>query len=142
MAAATVPTIARVSAKWARRAASAGTEYEEGVKSTTKSWAASTKAAEANYKNAVTQAAASGRYGKGVDRAGDAKWKKGAIEKGPARYSQGVGIAEPDYAAQMAPVLEVIGRTDLPMRGPSGSDGNYQRSVTLGKALRAYKVGR
>lgn len=138
----TVPSIARVSAKWARRAASAATEYEEGVRSTTKSWAAATQAAETNYKNAVTQAAASGRYGKGVARAGDARWKKGATEKGPARFSQGVAIAEPDYAAQMAPVLEAIGRVDLPPRGPAGSEANYQRTVTLGKALRALKVGR
>lgn len=142
MPAATVPPISRVAAKWARRAASAATEYEEGVRTTTKSWASAAGAAEKNYQAGVTAAATAGRFGKGVQRAGDAKWKKGAAEKGPARFSQGVAIAEPDYAGQMGPVLEVIGRTDLPARGPAGSDANFQRVVTIGKALRALKVGR
>jgi len=142
MPAASTPPIARVAAKWARRAASASGEYEEGVRSTTRDWAAATTAAEKNYQAGVTEAAAKGRFGKGVQRAGNAKWKKGATEKGPARYSQGVSIAESDYAGQMAPVLEVIGRTDLPPRGPAGSDQNFQRVMAIGKALRALKVGR
>lgn len=136
------PPIARVAAKWARRAASAGSEYEEGVRTTTRDWAAATVAAEKNYQAGVTAAASAGRFGKGVQRAGNSKWKKGAMEKGPARFSQGVSIAEPDYSAQMGPVLEVIGRTDLPPRGPAGSDGNIQRVAALSKALRALKVGR
>lgn len=142
MPAAAVPTINRVAAKWARRAASASTEYEDGVRGTTKSWATTTAAAEKNYQQGVAAASAAGRYGKGVQRAGDAKWKKNSAEKGPARYAQGVGLAEPDYAGAMGPVLEVISRTDLPPRGPAGSDANFQRVMTLGKALRALKVGR
>jgi len=140
--AAAVPPINRVAAKWARRAASASSEYEEGVRSTTKSWASATAAAEKNYQQGVAAASAAGRYGKGVQRAGDAKWKKNSAEKGPARYAQGVGLAEADYAGQMAPVLEVISRTDLPPRGPRGSDSNFQRVMTLGKALRSLSVGR
>lgn len=142
MPAASTPPIARVAAKWARRAASASSEYEEGVRTTTKSWAANTAAAEKNYQLGVTDAASKGRFGKGVQRAGDARWKKGAAEKGPTRFAQGVSIAEPDYAGQMAPVLEVIGRTDLPPRGPAGSDSNFQRVTAIGKALRALKLGR
>ena len=142
MPAAAVPPISRVAAKWARRAASATTEYEEGVRTTTKSWAGNAAAAEKNYQAGVTAAASAGRFGKGIQRAGDAKWKKNAAEKGPARFAQGVAIAESDYAGQMAPVLEVISRTDLPPRGPAGSEGNFQRTVVLGKALRSLKVGR
>lgn len=142
MPAAAVPQISRVASKWARRAASASGEYEDGVKSTSKSWAGATAAAEKNYQQGVAAAASAGRYGKGVQRAGDAKWKKNSAEKGPARYAQGVGLAEADYAGQMAPVLEVISRTDLPPRGPAGSDSNFQRVMVLGKALRALKVGR
>lgn len=142
MPAAAVPPVGRVAAKWARRAASAAGEYEEGVRSTSRSWAGAAAAAENNYKAGVTTAANAGRFGKGVTKAGDAKWKRGAMEKGPARYSQGVGVAEGDYSGAVGPYLEVIGRTDLPARGPVGSEGNYQRSAALGKALRQAKVGR
>jgi hypothetical protein len=112
------------------------------VTNTTRSWAANASAAEGNYRSGVTQAASSGRFGKGVQKAGDAKWKKGATEKGPARFAQGVAVAESDYSGAMAPVLETIARTDLPPRGPVGSDGNYGRVAAIGKALRQLKVGR
>lgn len=142
MPAPNVPPVGRVAAKWARRAGSASAEYEEGVRSTTRSWAGAASAAEGNYKAGVTAAAAEGRFGKGVSKAGDAKWKKGAIEKGPGRFSQGVQTAEGDYSAQVAPFLEIIGRTDLPARGPVGSAGNYQRVQRLGEALYKARTGR
>jgi hypothetical protein len=137
-----VPSVSRVAEKWARRAASASGEYEEGVRTTPKSWASAAGAAEKNYVAGVTAAAGAGRFGKGVTKAGDAKWKRGATEKGPTRYAQGVGVAQADYASQVGPYLEVIGRTDLPMRGPTGSEANYGRVAAIGKALRALKVGR
>lgn len=137
-----VPNIGRVAEKWARRAASAGGEYEQGVNTTSKSWAAAATAAEKNYQAGVTAAAAAGRFGKGVQKAGDARWKKGATEKGPARFAQGVSLAQPDYQSGFAPFLELIGRTDVPPRGPVGSEGNFTRGVVIAKALRALKVGR
>jgi len=137
-----VPSVSRVAEKWARRSASASGEYEQGVQQTQRSWAAAAGAAEKNYVAGVTAAAGQGRYGKGVTRAGDAKWKKNAVEKGPTRYAQGVGVAQGDYAGQVGPFLEVIGRTDLPARGPVGSEQNYARVSTIGKALRAAKTAR
>ncbi len=137
-----VPPVSRVAAKWARRAASAGQEYTEGVSMTPRSWQAAAAAAEKNYVAGVTDAASKGRFGKGVARAGDAKWKKNATEKGPARFAQGVSVAEGDYSSQVAPFLEAIGRVDLPPRGPAGSEANYNRVAAIGKALRALKVGR
>jgi len=137
-----VPSSNRVAEKWARRAASASGEYEQGVMGTSKSWATASGAAEKNYTAGVTAAASAGRYGKGVSKAGDAKWKKNAAEKGPARYAQGVNVAQADYQSQVGPYLEAIGRVDLPARGPVGSEGNYARTAVIGKALRALKVGR
>jgi hypothetical protein len=131
-----VPAISKVAAKWARRAGSAGQEYSEGVAATSRSWATASTAAEKNFVAGVTAAANAGRYGKGVNRVGDAKWKKNAVEKGPARYSQGVGVAEQDYAAQVGPYLEAISRVNLPERGPTGSEQNYTRTAAIGKALR------
>jgi hypothetical protein len=109
---------------------------------TPKSWATAAGAAEKNYVTGVNAAAAAGRFGKGVAKAGDAKWKKNAAEKGPARYAQGVGVAQADYQSQVGPYLEAIGRVDLPARGPVGSEQNYARVGAIGKALRMLKVGR
>jgi len=139
---ANVPSVATVAAKWARRAASASGEYEQGIRATTRSWAAAAKGAEGNYRTGVTAAASAGRYGKGVDRAGDAKWKRNAMEKGPARFSSGVAVAEKDYYDQVAPYLSAIASVDLPPRGPAGSEGNYARVAAIGKALRQLSQAR
>jgi hypothetical protein len=137
-----VPDQARVASKWARRAGSAGPEYTDGVKNTPRSWATNTKAAEASYAAGVNEAIAKKRFGKGVDTAGDAKWKRGAEEKGSQRYGQGVQTAEGDYGTGVGPYLSAIGSIDLPARGPVGSDGNYSRVAAIGRALRQLKMSR
>lgn len=141
MAGISVPSAARAGAKWARRAASASGEYADGIQNTTRSWAQNAKAAEKNYESGIQASITRKAFGRGIDKAGDAKWKKGATEKGPARFAQGVAVAEGDYAGGVAPYLEVISRVNLPDRGPTGSDSNFQRVMVLGKALRALKTG-
>lgn len=137
-----VPPVSQVAAKWARRAASAGPEYELGVTGAGTRWQTNAAAAENNFKAAVTAAAAAGRFGRGIAKAGGAKYEKNAVSKGPARFAQGVGVAEPDYSSQVAPFLQVIAATDLPARQPTGSEGNIQRVAAIARALRALKVGR
>jgi hypothetical protein len=137
-----VPDPSRVAAKWARRAGSAGTEYTEGVKNTPRSWATNSKAAGASYAAGVQEAIGKKRFEKGIDTAGDAKWKKGAEEKGSQRYGQGVTVAEGDYVQGVSPYLSVISSVDLPARGPVGSDGNYARVAAIGRALRQAKMSR
>lgn len=134
-----VPPISDVASKFARRAQSAGPEYESGVRSPSTPWAAASSAAAGSYEQGVTQAISRKAYGKGVAAAGDARWSRGAIEKGPARYAQGVQLAEGDYAQRMAPVLDAIARTDLPPRGPRGSAQNLQRMTPIPQALAALK---
>jgi len=131
-----------VASKWKRRAGSAGDEYAQGIAGTSKDWAGATAAGEAAYKQGVTTAANAGRFGKGVARAGTAKWKANATAKGPARFSQGVELAEGDYQKGFAPFHEAIGRTDLPQRGPRGSESNYGRVSGIGKALHQLKTSR
>lgn len=138
-----VPTIsaARAAERWARRAAAASQDFADGVAQTSRSWAANAAAAKANFAAGVQAAIAGGRYEKGIGAAGDARWKRNTVEKGPMRYGQGVQLGAGDFAAAIGPVLEVISRTDLPPRGPVGSEGNYQRSATIGKALRRLRTG-
>lgn len=142
MARPSVPDAARVAQKWQRRASGASDDYKQGVESTGKSWSALAGAAKDTWKTAVTAAAGRGAFEKGVARAGDAKWKANTVSKGPMRYAQGVGVAEADYSTQVAPYLQLIGATDLPMRGPAGSPGNIQRVAVLATALRALKERR
>lgn len=142
MPAARVPPVSQVASKWARRAASAGAEYELGVTGAGTRWQAATLAAENNYKTAVAAAAGAGRFGKGVARAGGTKYESGATKKGPGRFAQGVGVAEPDYSSQVAPYLQAIAATDLPARQPAGSEGNIQRVAAIARALRALKLSR
>lgn len=137
-----VPDQARVASKWARRAGSAGTEYQEGVRNTPRSWQQNATAAAGSYAAGVQEAIGKKRFEKGIGAAGDAKWKRGAEEKGVARYGQGVQTAENDYSTGVAPYLTAIGSVDLPPRGPVGSDGNYNRVSAIGRALRQLKMGK
>lgn len=137
-----VPDVGKVAKKWSTRASAASPDYADGVQSTAKDWQASATAGAANYKAGVTAAANAGRFEKGVARVGTAKWRANALSKGPMRYSQGVSVGEQDYSQQMAPVLQTLGSIDLPLRQPTGSDGNIQRVALIAKGLRQMKVGR
>lgn len=139
MPAAKVPPITDVAAKFARRAQQSAPEYEQGVRAPRVPWAQAATAAQASYEQGVTQAISRKAYGKGVAAAGDQRWQRGAVEKGPVRYAQGVQLAESDYAQRMAPVLDVIARTDLPPRGPRGSAQNLQRMTPIPQALSQLK---
>lgn len=128
--------------RWQRRAASASGEYKQGVEGTTKSWQGAATAAKAAYAAGVQEAQGRDAFAKGIAAAGDQKWRNNAAAKGPARFAEGVGMAQPDFERGIAPFLEVASRTDLPMRGATGSEANYQRSVTMAKAFRAAKTKR
>jgi hypothetical protein len=140
-----VPTVKSPSiaaGRWQRRASSASGEYREGVERTQKSWARAAEAGAENYIKGVQEAQGRNAFGRGVAAAGDAKWKANAIAKGPGRFAEGVSVGQGDYERGVAPYLELAGRTDLGMPGPRGSEQNYQRSVTMAKAFRAFKTGR
>jgi hypothetical protein len=128
--------------RWSRRASSAGGEYTEGVERTGKSWQANATAAKAAYIAGVTEANGRDAFAKGIAGAGDQKWRTNALRKGPGRFAEGVQVGQPDYERGVGPFLEVASRTDLPLRGATGSEGNYARAVTMAKAFRAAKTGR
>jgi hypothetical protein len=122
--------------KWQRRSAVAAPDYTNGVNNPRVPWDQATKAAEANYRAGVTQAATEGRFGKGVARVGNEKWVKGATVKGPARFVEGVTVGAPNFQDRINQVLTTIEGVTLPARGPKGSPQNYQRITPIGEALR------
>lgn len=127
-------------AKWANRSQQASPEYATGVQNPRRSWAASAQASEGNYAAGVSEAASKGSYGKGVARASDAKWQKGALEKGRTRYGQGVSVSQEEYSAGFQPYANAINGLTLQPRGPKGS--NYGRVQQIGDALRNIKQTR
>jgi hypothetical protein len=142
MAAPAVKSASVSAGRWQRRASSASGEYKEGVERTGKSWQAASVAGKGNYIAGVQEAQGRDAFARGVNAAGDQKWRTNALAKGPGRFAEGVNVGQGDYERGVAPFLEVASRTDLPMRGATGSESNYQRSVTMAKAFRAAKTGR
>ncbi len=134
--------IEQVVEKWQRKVAGAEPDYRAGIENPKKDWEAATKAAEPAYKEGVTRAANEGRFGRGVAKAGTAKWKKNALEKGPGRWSAGVNMASDEYRAGMAEVLSVINSVALPPRGAKGDPRNYERVKVIGEALHKKFRGR
>ena len=135
-----VTSAGRAAERWSRRSANASGDYGDGVNSTPRSWATSSAAAAGSYKAGVTAAAGRGAYEKGIAKAGDAKWKRKTAAVGPGRYAEGVAAAQQDYGTAIGPVLDAIGRVDLPPRGPVGSAGNFARASAMGQALHALRM--
>lgn len=139
---AAVPPVANVAQKWARRVQGATQDYSDGITRASGKWQPAATAGQANYVAGVQAAAGAGRYAKGVARAGDAKWQRKSRELGSQRYGPGASAAEGDFSTALGPVLEVIGRTDLPPRGPRGADANLARVGAIAKALRTFATTR
>jgi hypothetical protein len=130
-----VKDMATISAKFAARAGVAGPDYEKGASNPRRPWAQSALAAEPNYKTGVAAAAAAGRYGKGVAKAGDAKFLRGVKEKGVARFPAGVAAATSDYAAGFEPFRAALQSTTLSPRRARRDPGNMVRVNEVVQAM-------
>ena len=127
--------------KWTTVTPGRTDDYQKGVNSPRRSWAQAAADAEQNYQDGVSQAAAEGRFGKGVQKAGDSAWKSGALTKGVSRWPQGVRLAGAKYQSGFAPYHSVIASKTLSPRGPKGDPRNYQRVQEIGEALHEAKTG-
>lgn len=115
-------------------------EYARGVANPIRDWATETRAAEEAYKAAVIKAANEGRFGKGVAKAGTAKWQERATTVGPARFAEGVRDAGPAYAEGFGPFRDTIANLTLPPRGPTGDPRNIDRVKVIAEALHKKKL--
>jgi hypothetical protein len=130
-----VKDMSRISRKWVERASVAGADYQAGTSSPRRSWAQAAAAAESNYKDGVTRAAAAGRFGKGVGKAGDAKFQRGVTEKGVARYPAGVAAASNDFSAGFEPFRAALQSTTLQPRKARRDPSNLQRVAQVVQAM-------
>jgi hypothetical protein len=135
-----IKSLGSISDKWNRRASSAGQEYTEGVGSPRRSWSGATKAAEGNYEQGIQSAIGRKAFGKGVEAAGDAKWKDRSETLGSGRFASGVAASQDQYTKGFAPYFQVLSGLNLPPRGAKGSPANLQRVAAVATALRNAKT--
>jgi len=135
-----VRSTSQIGKKWARVTPERAEDYKIGVQSPKKDWGAETKAAEGNYEAGVKAAMTRKAFGKGVDKAGTAKWKEGALNKGVDRFGPGVAAGQGNYEKGFAPYRDVIESTNLPPRYPKGDPRNLERVKVISKALHDKKV--
>ena len=136
---AAIKDLTKSAQKLVANAGNAAQAYSDGVQNPRRPWAEAAAAAEDSYKQGVTAAAAAGRFGKGVRKAGDAKQKTRAATLGAQRYPAGVASAAQAYQEGFAPYHAGIGSVTLPPRGPKGSPSNIQRVTAIATRLRQIK---
>lgn len=135
-----VKSSAAIAKKWADVTPLRSGDYEQGVKSPRRSWEQATSEAAGNYEQGVTAAIQGGRFASGVARAGDEKWRRGAVEKGARRWGPGVQAGQADYAQGFEPYRQVIEGTNLPPRFAKGDPRNLERVRAMSQALHEAKV--
>lgn len=135
-----MPEVRLNARKWATRSAAAGGDYDSGVRNPRRSQSAAAIASEPNYEAGINEAIGRKAYSKGLQKSGDAKWMKGATEKGRARFQQGVSVSETEYQAGFEPFASALRSVTLQPRGPKGQ--NYGRVQQVGDALRQAKLSR
>jgi hypothetical protein len=126
--------------KWTRVTPGRTEDYKIGVQNPKRDWEEATAAQENTWKQAITEAAAKGQFGKGVGKAGTQKWKDKALSKGPGRFAEGVMVAGAEYEKGFRPYAEAIQATALPPRFPKGDPRNIQRVSVIATALRKKKI--
>jgi len=132
--------IDHIANKWSRVTPQRRPDYEFGVNNPRRDWASAASGANATWKEAITSAAAADRFGKGVTKAGTAKWKDRAGKKGPSRFAEGVIIGMPDYQKGFSPYAETIKATTLPERFPKGDPRNIGRVSAIADALHKKRI--
>ncbi len=127
--------------KFATRAQAATNEYTQGVKTTTKDQNAAAIAAAPRWAAAVTAAATSNLFAKGLGRSSTDIWRSMAATKGAANFGPGAAAAKAKWAVRVQAFFDVLNGLTLPAKLPKGDPGNMARSSAVAAALHAKKVG-
>ena len=137
---AAIRPVDQIAKKWATVTPQRVQDYETGVRAPRTSWAREAAAAEPSWVAGIQAAITAKSYGKGVSKAGDTSWQKGALEKGTQRWGPGVQIAEADYLKGFAPYRQAIANVTLPPRFARRDPRNLLRVNAIVDALSKAKV--
>jgi len=136
---ASIRSVDLIAKKWAVVTPQRTADYESGVREPRQDWARATASAESVYNAGVQAAIVRKAFSKGVNKAGTAKWQKGAVEKGTQRFGPGVQLAQEAYQAGFAPFREAIARVVLPPRFARRDPRNLERVRAVVDELRKVK---
>jgi hypothetical protein len=136
---ASIRAIDVIGAKWASVTPARASEYALGVQSPRASWSREAQAAQPAWEAGVQASIATKSFSKGVAKAGDSRWARGAIEKGAARFGPGVQIAQADYVKGFTPYRNAIASVNLPPRFARRDPRNLLRVAAIVDAMNAAK---
>lgn len=129
-----------IAEKWKQRAAAASGDYGKGISAPRKDWATETQAAQGAFEQGIQAAIGRKSFARGVAKAGTAKQQAKALAVGVQRYAPGVTAGAGDFATNVSPYLDTLGRISLPARGAKGDPGNLARVQAVADALHQQKV--
>lgn len=135
-----IRSIEIIAKKWAEVTPMRADDYAAGIANPRRSWAAAAVAAEKAYEEGVTKAMQRNAFGKGVAKAGDAKWARKASINGVRNWGPGVAEAQGDYAAGFGPFRDAIKACVLPPRYANRDPRNLARVKAIVDALIARKL--
>ena len=121
--------------KYVTNASNAVNAYKAGVQAPKQSQSQAAIAAAPNWQQAVSSPTAAAAFKAGLTASGDQGWVNGALNKGAARYPQGVQMAQTKWQTNTTPYLQALASLSLPAKGIRGAAQNYQRVQTVGQAL-------
>jgi len=130
----------QIAAKFARRVAASGQDYADGIQNPKRSWAEATAKAEDAYQAGLNESFAKRKFSKGVQRAGDAKWQRNALEKGAQRFTASAQTAAANYQAV---AQHVMGAADAAQQASGRLPGTTyeqrkQKALAAMDATKAY----
>ena len=135
-----IKPLATIVSKYVTRASAAGQAYTDGVANPRQDWAQATSAGAQSWGAGVQQAITDGRFTKGVQTAGTAKWQQRASTVGAQRYPGGITAGQQSYSNGIQPYLQLLSTLNLQPRLPKGDPGNLQRVSQVTTAERALSL--
>jgi len=139
---AAIRSISELAEKYKRVTPGRSADYKAGIDKPKSDWATEATAANDAWKGGVQDAISNDRFSKGVSDKGTTGWKADTLQKGPERWSPGIGYGAPKYQTGFGPYRDVIERTTLPPKYAKGDPRNFDRVTAIANALRAAKVGK
>ena len=128
--------------RWKKNTAQAGEDYKKGIENPRRPWGKATCEAADRYKTGVDKAHRRNAFKKAVKKKGTKGWFIPTIQKGPARFAQGVSSSGEEYRRAFTPYFMAIRGMTLPPRFPRRDPRNIARSSAVSAALGRVKTGK
>lgn len=136
-------TASQIAEKYQRGVSGAGGDYAAGIQNPSRPWAQATAQGAARYQAGVQQAIQERRFEAGVQKAGDAKWQNGALNKGANRYQAAAAEAAQAYASVADRVMNAANAAQQAVANMPAQtlEQRLQRSNAAARAISAYHNG-